>query len=53
MEQEGGRDLVQLWVDVQHFQQQLLANVTNTSEKCGSSGNWEQTQNDAMVIYEK
>ncbi|XP_005106289.1 A-kinase anchor protein 10, mitochondrial [Aplysia californica] len=45
MEQEGGSDLMQLWLAADNFQQQLSA--------AGPGYDWEQAQNDAMVIYDR
>ena len=53
MEQEGGSDLIQLWLAVDNFQQQLTKNVTSGDGKSGPANDWEQDQNDAMVIYDR
>ena len=45
MEQEGAMDLLQCWLAMDNFQQQL-------SERHGYYDGME-AQNDAMVIYEK
>ena len=45
MEQEGGSDLMQLWLAAGNFQMQMTS--------AGGKHDWEQAQSDAMVIYER
>ena len=56
MEQAHGRRLLQCWLDLDSFQQHMQASsktVTSLDEKNEAQCDWQQMQDDAMVLYDK